>query len=58
MLRKIRIDNSRDLKLYISEIMEIRIRILTGVVREDIDRISEDMGRDNLKKEYGKDDNE
>ena len=58
MLRKIRIDNSRDLKLYIIEIMEIRIRILIGVVREDIDRISEDMGRDNSKKEYGKDDNE
>ena len=27
-------DNSRDLKLYISEIMGIRIRILIGVLRE------------------------
>ena len=35
MLREFRIDNSRDLKVYISEIMGIRIRILIGVVRED-----------------------
>ena len=35
MLREFRIDNSRDLKVYISEIMGIRIRILIVVVRED-----------------------
>ena len=32
-------DNSRDLNIYISEIMGIRIQILIGVVREDMRKI-------------------